>query len=125
SYAWRFSSMYTSPTLVRARVCMPWRVEQFLNVSLLSPIRLIMQDNNACFECFGIHECELQLLSSFGKQPLPTSQNHRMNHTSEFINQIMLYQCVYQFPTPSNQNILTWLLFQFLYLLHNFLADDG
>jgi hypothetical protein len=27
----------------------------FLCVSLLSSIRLIMQDNNACVECFGFH----------------------------------------------------------------------
>src|SRR6266567_7679176 len=84
-----------------------------------------MKDHNAGFECFGFHECELMLLSSFGKQPLPTSQHHRMNHKPEFINKIMVHQCVHKLPTASNQNMLTWLLFQLLYLLHHILADNG
>jgi hypothetical protein len=32
-----------------------------------------MKNNNACFECFGFHEGELVLISSFWKQLLPTS----------------------------------------------------
>jgi hypothetical protein len=77
-----------------------------------------MKDYNAGFECFGFHECELMLLSSFWKQPLPTSQHHRMNHKPEFSNKIMVHQGVHKLPTASNQNMLTWLLFQLLYLLH-------
>ena len=84
-----------------------------------------MKHNNPCFECFGIHECELTLLRSFWKQTLTASQNHRMHHKPVFLNKMMVYQCVYKFPTPSNQNMLTRLLFQFFYFLHNILVDNG
>ena len=57
------------------------------------------------------------------RQVLPDSR-YNSRTMARFINKIMLHECVDKFPTPSHQNILTRLLFQFVYFLHHILADN-
>src|SRR5207245_339748 len=53
------------------------------------------------------------------KESSPPYQDDRMDHELQLVDEVMLQQHVHQLTATIDQNVLTWLLFQLLDLLHD------